>query len=180
MSRRCTICASDHVMALNVGLVEQEPVTRLARQYGVSRQALQRHKTKCLPKLLARSIEAQNCLSNYEEEERMKRMADYIAREREGKYKLIAETYDLSVEDVRYHAEHEMIRYVTCDSEDGWFDLPADGQFICCETPSEIELGRLKNREIKKRIGEKYYQEQKKMLEEMYPGVEARTALAKS
>ena len=170
MSRRCTICASEHVMAFNVGLVEQEPVTRLARQYGVSRQALQRHKTKCLPKLLARSIEAQNFGSNYEEEERMKRMEEYIAREREAKFELIAEKYNVSLEDVRYHAEHEMIKYVTCDSEDGWFDLPADGQFICCQTPSEIELGRLKNQEIKMRLGEEYYLEQKKMIEEMYPG----------
>jgi len=170
MSRRCTICASEHVMVLNDGLIRQESVTRLARQYGVSRQALQRHKTKCLPKLLASSIVAQNTGCNYEEEERIKRMADYIAREREAKFKFIAEKYDLSLEDLKYYAEHETIRYVTCDSEDGWLDLPSDGQLIYCETPSEIELGRLKNREIKKRIGEKYYQEQKKMLEEMYPG----------
>ena len=170
MSRRCTICASDHAMVLNDGLVRQEPVTKLARQYGVSRQALQRHRTKCLPKLLAFSIKAQNFGCNYEEEERMKRMADYIEREREAKYKLIAEKYNLSVEDVRYHAENEMIRYVTCDSEDGWLDLPADGQFIYCETPSEIELGRLKNQKIKKDHGEEYYQELKNMIEEMYPG----------
>jgi hypothetical protein len=59
--RTCTICAHDQRHSINVALVQREPYRAVARQYGVSRDALARHSREHLPKLLvkaSRSVEA--------------------------------------------------------------------------------------------------------------------------
>jgi hypothetical protein len=58
LPRRCTICAHDERHAIDVALVGREPYRAIARQYGVSKDALSRHTQEHLPELLARAKDA--------------------------------------------------------------------------------------------------------------------------
>jgi hypothetical protein len=43
MGRACTICSSDNRHGIEIALAQRTPYRRIAAQYGVSMQALQRH-----------------------------------------------------------------------------------------------------------------------------------------
>jgi hypothetical protein len=58
MPRTCTVCAHDEAHAINVALVHREPYRAIARQYGVTKDALQRHSCDHLPKLLVEAKQA--------------------------------------------------------------------------------------------------------------------------
>ncbi len=58
LPRRCTICAHDERHAIDVALVGRESYRAIARQYGVSKDALSRHTQEHLPELLARAKDA--------------------------------------------------------------------------------------------------------------------------
>ena len=58
MPRTCTICAHDEGHSINVALVQREPYRAVARQYGVSKDALQRHSAEHLPELLVKAKDA--------------------------------------------------------------------------------------------------------------------------
>ena len=58
MPRKCTICTHPECHAIDVSLVHREPYRAIARQYGVSKDALSRHTQEHLPELLARAKDA--------------------------------------------------------------------------------------------------------------------------
>lgn len=58
MPRSCTVCTHDEGHAVNVALVQREPYRAIARQYGVSKDALQRHAAEHLPELLVKAKDA--------------------------------------------------------------------------------------------------------------------------
>ena len=60
MPRTCTICKHEAIKDINSALVRGEPYRDIARQHGVSKDALRRHKASHLPKLLRRAKDATN------------------------------------------------------------------------------------------------------------------------
>ncbi len=58
MPRRCTICTHDKRDDIDQALVARQPVRAIARQYGVSKDALLRHHDDHLPAALVRAQEA--------------------------------------------------------------------------------------------------------------------------
>lgn len=56
----CTICTHPKAEALDQALLTGEPVSAVAHRFGVSRDALNRHKEKHLQRLLTNSIAARN------------------------------------------------------------------------------------------------------------------------
>jgi hypothetical protein len=58
VSRTCTVCRHDQGHAINVALVQRDPYRHIARRYGVSTRALQRHSRDHIPELLVKAHEA--------------------------------------------------------------------------------------------------------------------------
>src|SRR5690349_20704181 len=52
--RRCTVCGHDHVAAIDRALIAGRPIRGIARTFGVSEDALGRHRTH-LPKALVKA-----------------------------------------------------------------------------------------------------------------------------
>lgn len=55
MPRPCTVCTSDHCHAIDKALIDGVPFRGIARQYGLSPHAIERHRKGHLPRLLAES-----------------------------------------------------------------------------------------------------------------------------
>jgi hypothetical protein len=77
MPRRCTICDHDESHAINVALVQREPYRAVARQYGVSKDALQRHSQDHIPQLL---VEAKHAVEVSEADDLLARVEDLEER----------------------------------------------------------------------------------------------------
>jgi hypothetical protein len=58
MPRSCTVCTHDEGHAINVALVQRVPYRDIARQYGVSKDALSRHLRDHVPQQLVKASEA--------------------------------------------------------------------------------------------------------------------------
>ncbi len=58
MPRVCTICTHPEREAINAALVANEPYRTIADRYGLSHQALMRHKAEHLPSIMVKSEEA--------------------------------------------------------------------------------------------------------------------------
>jgi hypothetical protein len=58
VTRVCTVCTHDQAHSINVALVHHEPYRALARQYGVSKDALRRHSREHIPQLLLEATRA--------------------------------------------------------------------------------------------------------------------------
>ncbi len=71
MPRTCTVCLHDEAHAINVALVHREPYRSIAKQYGVSAAALQRHAQGHLPKLL---VEAKRAVDAHEALDTLKQL----------------------------------------------------------------------------------------------------------
>src|SRR5262245_44463453 len=57
MSMTCRTCRHPDLPAVDQLLVAQVPLRDIARQHGLSKDSLHRHKAHCLPKTLARAAE---------------------------------------------------------------------------------------------------------------------------
>ena len=77
MPRTCTVCTHDLRHEINVALVHREPYRAIARQYRVSKDALQRHAHEHLPKLL---VEATQALEVAEADDLLGEVRDLQAR----------------------------------------------------------------------------------------------------
>jgi hypothetical protein len=62
MGRACTVCLSPDRDAIDVALLERQPDARLARKYGVSRFAVQRHSRAHIAPALAIAAEEREAL----------------------------------------------------------------------------------------------------------------------
>ena len=58
MPRSCTVCTHDENHAINVALVHREPYRSIAKRFGVSAAAVQRHSRDHIPQLLVKASEA--------------------------------------------------------------------------------------------------------------------------
>jgi signal transduction histidine kinase len=56
--RSCTVCTHDENHAINVALVHREPYRSIAKRFGVSAAAVQRHSQDHIPQLLVKASEA--------------------------------------------------------------------------------------------------------------------------
>jgi hypothetical protein len=77
MPRTCTVCTHDLRHEINVALVHREPYRTIARQYRVSKDALQRHAHEHLPKLL---VEAKQAVEVADADELLAEVRDLQAR----------------------------------------------------------------------------------------------------
>jgi hypothetical protein len=58
MPRACTVCSHDEYHQINVALVHRTSYRDIARQYGVGKDALQRHSREHIPQLLVEAYES--------------------------------------------------------------------------------------------------------------------------
>jgi hypothetical protein len=58
MPRVCTVCTHDESHSINVDLVQRVSYRDIARRYGVSKDAAQRHAKEHIPRLLAEAYES--------------------------------------------------------------------------------------------------------------------------
>jgi hypothetical protein len=58
MPRKCLVCESQHLKEIDKALVDNESNRYIAKRFGLSESAVQRHKTNHLPKLLVKAKDA--------------------------------------------------------------------------------------------------------------------------
>jgi hypothetical protein len=57
MPRTCTVCGSSHRAKIEQALVAGNPVLTIARKYRVSRDAITRHRAKCVAQVIQRKAD---------------------------------------------------------------------------------------------------------------------------
>jgi hypothetical protein len=58
MPRKCLVCESEELKAIDTALVDNEPIRKIASRFGFSTAGVQRHRLNHLPKLLLKAREA--------------------------------------------------------------------------------------------------------------------------
>lgn len=60
MANKCQVCVHSDIKAIDKALVDGVPIRHLVQQYGVSRDALYRHKNLHLPKVMVKAKEVKD------------------------------------------------------------------------------------------------------------------------
>jgi hypothetical protein len=99
MPQTCTVCRQPNVAEIERAIVGGEPLRDIARQYGVSKDAVARHKSDHLPRTLVKAHDAQEVV-------RAGGLMDYLQRRQAG-----LEQMDEDVREIQQEAKRENDRH---------------------------------------------------------------------